>query len=84
MCGVEVVSPGNAQYVGQVESEVDESPAGSWQVGLRKEGTDEETLHDSGGGKSCEEEKNNSWVAVWQDVPPLQKKKGRGGPSVIS
>lgn len=73
MCAVEVVSPGDTQDVRQVESEVDESPAGSWQVGLWKEGADEETLHDGGGGKSCEEEKNNGWVAVRQDVAPLQK-----------
>lgn len=72
MCGSEVVSPGDTEDVGQIEAEVYESPTGSSQVGFGEEGTDKETLHDGSCGKRREEEKDNRWVAVWQDVTPLQ------------
>lgn len=65
MCWIEVVSPGATQHIRQIEAEVNEASAGSSQVGLREEGTDEETLHDGGGGKRQEEEEDNNWVAVW-------------------
>lgn len=72
---VEVISPGHAQNIGKVEAEVDEPPAGSSQVGLGEESTDEETLHDGGSGKRRQEEKDHGWVAVWQDVPPLEMRR---------
>lgn len=72
MYGFEVVSPGNTQYIGQVEAKVYEPPTGSSQVGFGEKGTDQETLHDGSGGKCHEEEKDNSRVAVWQDVTPLE------------
>ena len=75
MCIVEVVSPGNTEYIGQVEAKVYEPPTGGSQVGFGEEGADEETLHDGGSGKCSEEEKDNSWVAIWQDVPPLEDEK---------
>lgn len=62
--GLEVVSPGHTQYVGQVEAKVYDPPTGSSQVGLGEEGANEETLHDCGSGKRREEEKYNSRVAV--------------------
>lgn len=77
MCGVEVVSPGHTQYVGQVETKVYKPPTRSSQVGFGEEGADEETLHDGGGGKRRQEEKYNRWVAVRQDVPPLDIRRGK-------
>lgn len=72
MFGVEAVSPGHTQYVGQVEAKVYKPPTCSSQVGFGEEGADEETLHDGGGGKRRQEEKHHRWVAVWEDVPPLE------------
>lgn len=66
-----MVPPGYTQDVGQVEAKVDKAPTGRSQVGFREEGTDEETLHDGGSGKRSQEEEDNGWVAVWQDVTPL-------------
>lgn len=71
---VEPISPGNAQHVGQVQSEVYESATGRGQVGFGKEGADEETLHDGGSGKRRQEEKHHRRVAVRQDVAPLGEK----------
>lgn len=72
MCGVEVVSPGHTQYIGQVEAKVYKPPTCSSQVGFGEEGADEETLHDGGGGKRHQEEKYDRWLAVWQDITPLE------------
>lgn len=75
MYGFQVVSPGNTQYIGQVEAEVYESPTGSSQVGFGEECADQKTLHDGGGGKCHEEEKDNCRVAVRQDITPLEGKR---------
>lgn len=82
VCGGEVVSPGNTQYIGQIEAKVYEPPTGSSQVGFGEEGTNEETLHDGGSGKRHEEEKDNRRVAVWQNVPPLEEKKDKKALSI--
>lgn len=75
--GVESISPGHAQHVGQVQSKVYEPTASCGQVGFGKESADEETLHDGGSGKRREEEKHHRRVAVRQDVAPLGKKRRR-------
>lgn len=72
MYGFEVVSPRNTQYIWQVEAKVYESPTGSSQVGFGEKSTDQETLHDGSSGKCHKEEKDNSWVAVWQNVTALE------------
>ena len=74
MGGVEPVSPGHTQNVRQVKPEVDQPSARSSQVGFGEEGADEETLHDGGGGERRQEEEHDRWVAVGQDVPPLESK----------
>lgn len=70
--GVEAVSPGHTQYVGQVKAKVYKPPTCSSKVCFGEEGADEEALHDGGGGKRRQEEKYNRRVAVRQNVPPLE------------
>lgn len=70
--GVEAISPCHTQHVGQVQTKVYKPPTCSRKVGFGEEGADEETLHDGGSGKCRQKEKYNRWVAVRQDVAPLQ------------
>lgn len=55
----------------EVEHEVDESTAGSSQVGLGEEHADEEALHDGGEAEGQQEDEDDRRVAVLQDLPVL-------------
>ena len=73
----DVVLPGNTQHVGQVESEVDDAPAGRCQVGTREQGADEETLHDGYHAERPQEQEHDTWVTVRQQVAHLRREKER-------
>lgn len=72
----DVVAPGDAQHVGQVQREVDDATACRGQVGTGEEGADEEALADGGHREGAEEEEDDCWVAVGQDVSQLRMEAG--------
>lgn len=72
----DVVTPGDAQHVGQVEGEVDDAAASRGQVGAGEEGADEEALADGGHREGAEEEEDDGRVTVGQDVSQLQIEAG--------
>lgn len=67
----DVVLPGNAEHVGQVEGEVDDSSTGSGQVSAGKRRAEQETLHDGYHSEGAQEEEDHAGVAVGQQVPLL-------------
>lgn len=69
----DAVLPGGAEDVRQVQSEVDNAAAGCCQVGLVKEHTHEETLHDGGHSEREQEEENEERVTIVQHLPALQR-----------
>lgn len=66
-----VVLPGDAEHVGQIEGEVDDSSAGGGQVSAGERCAEEETLHDGYHGEGSQEEEDHARVTVGQQVPLL-------------
>ena len=67
----DVVLPGHAEHIGQVQREVDDPPAGGRQVSPGEHGADQEALHDGHHGEGAQEEEDHPGVAVGQKVPFL-------------
>lgn len=74
-CEAHVVLPCHTQDIGQVQGEVDDSPAGSSQVGPGEERANQEALQDGHSGKNTEEEEHHTGVAVGQQVSQLERKR---------
>ena len=68
-----VVLPGDTEHVGQVEGEVDDSPAGGGQVCSGERSADEETLHDGDDCVGSQEEEDDARVTVRQQVSLLYR-----------
>lgn len=73
----DVVLPGHAEDVRQVQGEVDDSSAGGGQIGSRKRRTEEKALHDGHHGKGRQEEEDHAGVAVRQQVSFLRGRESR-------
>lgn len=67
----DVVLPGDAEHIGQVKGEVDDSSTGGSQVSAGERRAEQETLHDGYHSKGAQEEEDHARVAVGQQVPLL-------------
>lgn len=69
----DVLFPGNAEHVWQVEGEVDDSSTGGGEVGTGKCRAEQEALHDGHHTEGPQEEEDDAGVAVGQEVPHLHR-----------
>lgn len=65
------VLPGKAEDVWEVKGEVNNAAAGCCQVGLVKEDTEEEALHDGSRSEGEQKEEKDDWIAVVEYPPSL-------------
>lgn len=70
----QAVLPGKADDMGQIQSEVDDSTAGSCQISLGEEGAEQEALHDAGCAEGQQEQKEEVWIAVVKHFAILERK----------
>lgn len=67
----QTILPVEADDVGQVEGEVDDSTAGSCQIGFGEEGAEQETLHDGGCAECQQKQKKDEGISIMKNVAML-------------